>query len=374
MKKDKIDYYTLDAIRKVDAQWNVIFGQRSNGKTYAVLTMGLDNYANDGKQMAIVRRYLDDIMPSKISTIFAGIVKNGYIRDLYKNTPEKWTDVVYSKRKFYLARWDKGKDDEKKLVTDKNPFAYVFAVTEEEDYKQNSYPDITTIFFDEFLSRTGYLSDEFVIFCNIVSTIKRLRTDVTIWLVGNTINQYCPYFTEMGIKHAYDIPIGKIEVYTYGESKLKVAVQRAENIKKGGKAIVDDYFAFDNPKLKMITSGEWELDIYPHAPCKWLPKEIRYTYFIKFDDNLYQCEVIKHEHNWFTFIHRKTTPIRDPTKDLIFQQDVALGRNIRSRITEPTDELGKKLLSFFVCDKVFYQDNEVGDAIANYLDWCGKVH
>lgn len=371
MKKSKIDYFTLDAIDKVHAQWNVIFGQRSNGKTFSVLTRGLDNYAKDGKQIAIVRRYLDDIMPSKISTIFNGIVKDGYIERLFSKTEEKWTDVVFTKRKFYLARWE-GKGDSKKLVADTKPFAYVFALTEEEDYKQNSYPDITTVFFDEFLSRRGYLTDEFVIFCNIVSTIKRLRTDVTIYLVGNTINQYCPYFSEMGIKHAYNIPIGKIEVYTYGESHLKVAVQRAENIKRGGKEIVDDYFAFDNPKLRMITSGAWELDIYPHAPCKWLPKDVKYIYFIRFDELLYQCEIIRKDRDWFTYIHRKTTDIRNPQKDLIFQQGTALGRNIRSNIARPTDELGTRLWSFFATDKVFYQDNEVGDAIANYLDWCGR--
>lgn len=373
-KEEKIEYYTLDAILKQQAQYNVIFGQRSNGKTYAVLTHILDVNHDTGKQGALIRRYLDDIMPSKIETIFNQIIKNGYVKKLWADSDEGWDGIKYFKRKFFLTKTIVDKDGNKTVVLAEKPFLYVFAITEEEDYKENSYPDVTIIFFDEFLSRRGYLTNEFISFCNIVSTIKRLRTDVTIFMVGNTISQYCPYFTEMGIKHASKIPIGSIEVYSYGQSKLKVAVQRAENVKKNGKVMIDDYFAFDNPRLKMITQGEWELDIYPHAPdaVKWRPMDIRFIYFIDFDEMLYQCEIINVGDDWFTYIHRKTTPIHDVKHDLIFTKAVKSGYNYRQRLTRPRDYLGQKILWFFANGKVFYQDNEVGDAIANYIYWSNN--
>ena len=34
----------------------------------------------------------------------------------------------------------------------------------------------------------------------------------------------------------------------------------------------------------MVTSGVWELDIYPHLPIKYNPKDVLFTYFIEFDN------------------------------------------------------------------------------------------
>src|SRR5699024_5250425 len=120
--------------------------------------------------------------------------------------------------------------------------------------KSTAYPKVKTIFFDEFLTRQYYLPDEFVTFMNVVSTIVRQRDDVIIFMCGNTVNQYCPYFTEMGLTHVKEMNKGVIEVYKYGESRLKVAVEYADSISKSGKPS-DVYFAFDNPNLQMITGG-----------------------------------------------------------------------------------------------------------------------
>lgn len=367
----KLNFFTLEALKRVGAQYNIIFGQRSNGKTYAILCEGINNYAKNGKQTALLRRYLDDIRPSKIETIFNTIVKNGEVEKAFKNSPIKWSGIKYAKRKFWFTRKEVNSKGETEILIDDKPFMYVFALTESEDIKENNYPDITTIFFDEFISRVGYLANEFTFFMDIISTIKRDRKDVTIYMCGNTISRYCPYFKEMGLKHVDEIPLGKIEVYTYGETKLKVAVQRADNVTKiNSKKDIDEYFAFDNPSLKMITRGEWELDIYPHLPFKYIPKEIRFVYFIKFDDKIYQCEIVHHERQWITYIHDKTTPIKDLSKDLIFTNEARPSKNIRTNIFKPYDEVGRKILYFFDQNKVFYQDNDVGDSIHNYLLTC----
>ena len=368
MMTKKPKYFSLADIDKVKSQYKIIFGQRSNGKTWAVLEKILKNYKENKKQGALIRRYLDDIMPSKISTIFNAMIKEGIIAKIFDN---EWDTIRYAHRKFYLARSGLDSKGNPKVTLDENPVIFVFALTEEEDYKENSYPDVTTIFFDEFLSRRGYIYEEFITFENLISTIKRGRDDVTIYMVGNTINQYCPYFTEMGIKNVAKIPVGKIEVYTYGDSDLRVAVQRAENITKiNSKKDIDQYFAFDNPKLRMITSGEWELDIYPHCPFKYLPKEIKDIYFIKFDEAIYQCEIICHEREWITFIHRKSTPIKDEEKDIVFQEDPSWKSNIRTDISKPYDDIGQRIWSFFTMNRVFYQDNEVGEAVSNYIRNC----
>ena len=72
-----------------------------------------------------------------------------------------------------------------------------------------------------------------------------------------------------------------IDLYTYGESNLRVAVEYSQGIKKESKKS-NKYFAFDNPKLQMITNGKWEIDIYPHLPHKYKPKDIKFIYYIKY--------------------------------------------------------------------------------------------
>ena len=236
--------------------------------------------------------------------------------------------------------------------------------------KSTSYPDITTICFDEFLTRTTYLQDEFVLFMNVISTIIRHRTNVKIFMLGNTVNRYCPYFREMGLKHIKEMKPGDIDLYRYGDSDLTVAVEYTLPNKNGKES--DLYFAFDNPKLSMITGGAWEIDIYPHCPVKFKPSDILFIYFIEFSGDLLQCEIVQHEDLCFTFIHRKTTEIKDPEHDLIFSPDFSPRANCKRKITKPTSKIEKKISEHFIKDKVFYSDNEVGEIVRNYLLWCGN--
>ena len=219
----KEEYYSLDRIKKVNAQYNMIFGKRSNGKTYAVLYEGVKNYVQHGKQMAYLRRYREDFVGKRGQSLFNALTSSGAIKEL---TNGKWEMVKYSSSQWFLAKKSK-KDD--KIITDGTPFCYGFSLASMEHDKSTSYPDITTIVYDEFISRIGYLNNEFVLFMNVLSTIIRQRDDVKIYMLGNTVNKYCPYFSEMGLGHIEEMEAGKIDVYSYGNSKLKVAVERTRN-------------------------------------------------------------------------------------------------------------------------------------------------
>lgn len=356
-------FYSLKKIMEKKAQYNVIFGERSNGKTYAVLKHGLENYIKTGKQLAIVRRWKDDFVGKRGSVMFDALISNNEISKISKGA---WTSVYYYSSRWYLCKYVDGD-----RVTDETPFSYGFALTSMEHDKSTSYPDITTICFDEFLTRTQYVPDEFILFMNVISTIVRHRTDVTIYMLGNTVNKYCPYFKEMGLTHIKDMKQGTIDVYTYGETALKVAVEYVKPNRDGKHS--DVYFAFDNPKLSMITGGEWEIDIYPHCPVKYKPKEILFTYFIIFDGDILQCEIIRHDDLYFTFIHRKTTPIKDEEMDVVYSADYSPRYNKIRKITKPQSKMEQKIAEHFKKDKVFYQDNEVGEIVRNYLMWCGKT-
>ncbi len=359
----KQKFYSLNNILKKECTYNVIFGERSNGKTYSVLKYGIETYFKTGGQLAIVRRWKEDIIGRRATDIFNAINAND---EISKISNGKYTGITYYASKFYLCNYD---ENGKPIYSlDNDCIAYTFALSETEHNKSISYPKIETILFDEFMTKHIYLNDEFVLFMNTISTIVRQRTNIKIFMCGNTVNKYCPYFSEMGLTHILEMKQGAIDVYTYGDSELKVAVEYCTNLQSGKKN--NFYFAFNNPKLHMITGGAWELDIYPHLPIKYKPKNIIFTYFIEFNNQLFQCEIIDVNSEMFTFIHKKTTMIQNPNNDLIYTLEYNYKLNYSRNIYKPISSLQKRILWFFQTERVFYADNETGDAISNYLKIC----
>jgi hypothetical protein len=369
-KQEKQDYYTLEPILKEKAHYNLIIGERSNGKTYSVLQKIVNDYAENGAQAALLRRMQEDFIGKRGAGLFEPLIDNGEIE---LATAGEWTSVYYYASRWFLCRYEEDKKGNTERITDSQPFMFGFALSQMEHEKGTGYPNVKTIVFDEFITRMAYLRDEFVLFMNTLSTIIRSRDDVTIFMLGNTVNKYCPYFDEMGLRHIKDMKQGEIDVYQLKHASgkiLKVAVEYCKPFEKGKKS--DFYFAFDNQKLEMITTGVWEIDIYPHCPYKYKPKNILFTYFIEFDREMLQCEVVEVDGVSFTFIHRKTTPLKHPDTDLVFTTRFDARPNFRRKLTRPRLDIERKIMEYYATDKIFYQDNEVGEIVRNYLLWCNK--
>ena len=360
-------YYSPNAINRKNATYNVIFGERSNGKTYALLKQCIEQYLKDGSQMAYVRRWQEDIIGRRASRLFSALCENGEIEKLSKG---EYTGVHYWAGKWFLCTYD---ENGKPIYSDQDIICFSFALSAGEHDKSTSFPKINTIVFDEFLTNKIYLQDEFVLFMNTISTIVRKRDNVKIYMLGNTVNKYCPYFQEMGLEHIQKQKQGTIDVYKYGESKLTVAVEYCASVQDKNSPTVNKYFAFNNPKLEMITGGAWELSLYPHLPFKYKPKNVVLTYYIEFNDNIFACEIIELDDQVFTYIHAKTTPISKPDNQLIYSLDYNSKPNYNRNMFSPMTKAQQRILWFFKHDKVFYQNNNIGDAISNYLKTCKKL-
>jgi len=355
-----IKYYNTTKIDKKNATYNLIFGERSNGKTYALLRKSLIDYIKKGEQVAYVRRWKEDITGRRASRLYSGLNENGEVEKLTKGV---FTGVHYWAGKFYLCNYN---DTGKVIYSDADIIGYTFSLSDGEHDKSTSFPLIKTVVFDEFLTNKLYLQDEFVLFMNVVSTIVRRREDVKIYMLGNTVNKYCPYFNEMGLENIQKMEQGSIDLYQYGTSSLTVAVEYCSVADQNKGAKSKKYFAFNNPKLSMITGGSWELSIYPHKPMKFKPKDVLFNYFIEFSDNIYHCEVINIGDVYFTYIHLKTTDIKNKD-DIVYSLDYNVNRNYVRNIYKPVSKIHKKILYFFETSLVFYQDNNVGDAVNNFL-------
>ena len=353
------------------AHYYLVIGERSNGKTYSALDYALERYFRTGEQFAYVRRWGEDIRRKNLSQLFAAHIENGQV---LKYSNKQWQGITYTGNKFRLTKLsvnDKGKEQ---YETSDEPIGYAFDLNSMEHYKSISFPRITTVIFDEFISRNGYLPNEFILFTNTLSTIIRQRNNVKILMLGNTVNKSCPYFSEMGLNHVKDQKQGSVDIYRYGGSNLQVVVEYAESTVKHGGKNSDVYFAFDNPELQMITQGSWEIAVYPHKPCPFAPKDIVFIFFIEFESELIQAEIVEVSSGIFIFFHRKTGEIKYPDKDIVYTTRASERWNYRMCLTKQTDKLSHTIMQLINENRAFYADNEVGEIIRNYLMWSDSYN
>lgn len=360
----KFDFYDIRRLLKdyPNAYYYVVFGERSNGKTYSALSYAMERYVKTGEQFAYIRRYGEDIRKKNLTNLFSGHIENGLVKSLTNN---KYNSVNYTTSKFYFERLDEDGNHEQS----EEPIGFAFDLNSMEHYKSTSFPKITTIIFDEFMSRSGYLPNEWILFANSLSTIIRHRDNVKIILLGNTVNKFCPYFQEMGLAHIKEQKPGTVDVYQYADSELQVVCEyTGSSTKKGGKAS-DVYFAFDNPELKMITGGAWEISIYPHLSTKLKPKDTIANFFVDFNGELLHGEVISLETGTFIFFHAKTTPIKDEDNDIVYTTIPNEKWNYKMCLTKHNDKLSIFILKCLRENRIFYSTNEIGEVFRNYVMW-----
>lgn len=367
-KKTKFEYYNIRDLMNEFPQcyYYMVIGERSNGKTYSSMDYCLEKYFTTGEQFAYLRRWGEDVKPGKLSELWAGHVQNKRVTELSNGV---FDTISYYNRKFYAATTDPETLEVKKCPI---PMGFVFDIAGMEHYKSVSFPGITTIVFDEFLSRNGYLPSEFILFTNTLSTIIRDRDNVKIIMLGNTVNKYCPYFTEMGLRHVDKMKPGDKDVYQYGQTDLSVAVEMTRSAQERGGKKSDVYFAFDNPRLQMITGGAWEIGIYPHLVERYRPKDVFYNAFLKFEKDLLHLEFVSTDKGPFIFVHPKTTDIKDPDNDLVFTDTPDQRYNWKMALTKQTDDASKFVRKMLQENRIFYSDNETGETFRNYIMWSDQ--
>lgn len=368
----KFKYYDIRTLlsKYPDAKYYMAIGERSNGKTYSALEYVLERYFEMGEQFAYLRRFAEDIKPSRLTQLFAGHIENGVIERLSKGD---WNTMHYGSGRFHTKMVYPDELDEDPIRSTE-PCGFAFDINGMEHYKSISFPKVTTIIFDEFLSRQGYLPNEFQLLMNAISTIVRQRTNVKIIMLGNTVNRFCPYFTEMGLAHVKDQKQGTIDLYKYGDTGLQVVVEYCASTKKSGGKSSDVYFAFDNPQLQMITTGAWEIAVYPMLPEKYRPKDVQFEVFFHFDEQYLHGELIAREDGYFMFIHPKTTEIKNPDKDIVYCDHPDHRWNWKMCLTKQSDKLSSMIMKMFRENRVFYANNETGEIIRNYLIWCDSYN
>ena len=357
------DYYDYTAIMAIPAIYRVIIGQRSNGKTYGWAKMAMDHYLDDGLPSAYVRRMDEMIKPKNIGNLFDPQID--YIRE---KTNGDYNSIEYRANGWYLTRVEQNSAGAwVRVAKDVRPFCRSYAISTMETTKGADNGEVWSVCFDEFMTRAFYLSNEFVLFTQLLSSIIRDRDGVQIFMIANTVTKSCPYFKEMGLYRVLKQDQGTIDVYQLGKDGDKIAVEYCAAVDTIRKK-VSKYYAFDNPQLEMITSGGWEMALYRHAPQNLSQYRIILTFFVIHDGITLQGDIHIYQRYPIIFWHYKTGEIKNPERTIIYSMDVVDGNPLHQRdLKNAFCRAQTMIFDLIRTQKTFYADNETGEAVAAYL-------
>lgn len=342
--------------------YRMIIGQRSNGKTFGWCRMCLEHYLNDGLHSAYIRRLDTQIETKNLDSLFTP-----HENWIEKKTEGKWNATYYRGNAFYLCRKAEDKAGNiVKVAQDDKPFCRCYSINTWETTKGPDRGRVWSICFDEFITKKYYLANEFRDFQQLLSTIMRGRP-CEIFMLANTVSKNCLYFREMGIRHIREMSQGELDVYHIGSTDKNIAVEYSDN--PGASAEVSDFFAFDNPELKMITSGAWEIAMYRHAPPEMNKRSrIIQQFFIEYDGMILHGELRMYERFPIIFIHPKTTPIKNREKQIVYVEDQFDGNPLHQvSVKCCTTRAHKIIRDLIIQRKTFFADNETGE---NFAAWA----
>lgn len=174
-------YYNYSKILSFNATYNLLIGNRGQGKTYGAKRKAIKDGLKRGDMFIYLRRFKEEIFTAK-TTFFADI------EDIF---PE------YDFRaRSNLAQYShiSKRDDKKREWT---TIGYFIALTQSQNFKSASFPDVKTIIFDEFIiekSAMHYLPNETSIFNNFYSTVDRWKDKTRVFFLANSVSIMNPYF------------------------------------------------------------------------------------------------------------------------------------------------------------------------------------
>lgn len=386
-------YYELDNILAKNAHYNFVIGERSNGKTTAVLRHIVKDYYETGRRGAIIRQMEEDIKGHKGASLFAGMISAGMIDEL---TDGEFQGVKFHNRAYYLGR----QNEMGEWIYEKEPFAHIFAVSQAIHYKSNSYPNVGTIMFDEFMRQDHvYLVDEVVQFLNLVSTIVREKNDAIIFLIANTVSWNSPYFKKFGLKNVSQMKPGTIATVEYKRKRptgkelvMTVAIEYCENTASYGGKASDVYFLIDDERVNMITDGSFAIPSYPPCPHHFTAENVKLTCWV-LGETILRCRLMKVGREVFFFVDTIERFMRQPgetvgsmqpdwerfnilldkRRDLVYSMEFS---SDPSHYTNPAMPYADRRTRWFPdalrANRVFFESNEAGEELMYYLTQAQK--
>lgn len=355
----KNGYYTTKDIDKYNCEWNIVYGERAPGKSFAIKRKALERAWKTKKPcLGLIRRQATDIETDQVESYFT----DRNINVVSEVTGGEFTFISYWRKMMYFARIENDENSPRygKVIRG-SAVGKVFAVSTAKHWKSTGHPFIDFIIYEEFISEDGYYEkNEPFKLENLISTIMRKDDNCKIYLIGNALSRVCPYFLEWGLKNIRKQKQGTIDIYEHENTEgeiIKIAVEHCPPSPIKSKL-------FFGRAAKSIQGGAWYTESYPHLPDDYEAYEECYaiTYHSR-DDFWFTLRILCHKEEGYiiTFIH----PAKHKCERIIssaFSTNILVTPQLDR--TNPAEAL---IHDCFINNKVVYSDNQSAQ------DFCDSI-
>lgn len=351
-----IKHYDMTNLKSKNANYNIIFGRRNNGKSYQIKKTVLTDYFENHKRFIYLRRSVNEIKKDVCETYFDDF-------DIMDWSEGKYNAIVVKGNKFFLANIT---EDFKIKLGDK--IGYIWTLVHYQNYKSGSYLDVGNIIFEEFMTNTLYLSNEVTKLDSIYSTVDRNRHVVRMWLVGNAISRICPYIDGWNIRNVFfKLKPGDLvtteSLTADGETTKLIAIERCSN-DAGGKS---------NSFTDMFDSGDYITTKQPLLPGSYKDYKSNYKFVFCYKGFKFLCEYLSKDTDTLFFIRPKYNEIKPKTvvfgdinsTSIYYQKNIY---DFRCR--------NKNLRELFASmreSNIFFSDNRTGTEFRQLIDFSIRL-
>lgn len=369
--KREIKHYNADNIINEDADINIIYGERSNGKSYQIKhKRGVIRYLDSVKEkiehlisgerrFILLRRFREEITNEKIEKYFEDV-------DIEKLTDGKYNCISTYRKQIFLSSFN---SEDGKIVRGEK-IGYAMALSTEQNYAGASFLDVTDIIFEEFMTRSRYLSNEPTKLMNLYATIDRKRGTTKLWLIGNSISRVCPYIYEWGLHEIISKQkqgtIETKEIESGEGDSVKLAIEYCESTGVSSHTI--------GWNKDMLNDGSWQTSPQPHLPKSYKCYKVVFRFIFQFQSFRFISELLQDREEkdkicWFIYPMSDKKEIKK--NQLVISDKVDINPYWQRNIYDITinNENLKNILLTFREDKIFYATDLVGTDFKQVIDF-----
>lgn len=379
MSTKQTKYWNTKRLDDTGAHYRLAVGERSNGKTTAPLMKIIKKYSRGEGNGAYLRQMEVDLRGQRGASIFRSLMYGGKKRDqnlIFEASEGKYDTVKYYNRAWFLG----STTGDGEVEYESEPFCYAMALSQMKHDKSATPANVTTIVLDEFIPVDGqYLTDETVLFRNVISTIVRDTARAEIYMLANTTTWNSPYFRMFGIgRDLRDMQPGDIQVYDRkGKKKgptMRVAVEYCvSSASASGGKDSDVYFVMADEHSDMITDGKFAIPDYPVCPHHFTKDNVKSTYWIDsgYEGELFRARLMRVNRDVFVFVDAVTPDmfdyLKDERRDVFYSKGFSAKRNhFISPVLPYDDKRAMRLRDAIMTSRIFFASNEVGEDFMHY--------
>lgn len=349
-------HYNIDRIDQKNANFNLIYGEKSNGKSYQVKhKKAIEHYLKTGKRFILLRRWREDISNLWIEQYFADV-------DVAKLTNNKYNCITQYRKVLYFSIYEENTGKTKRI----EKIGYVMSLSTEQHMSSASFLDVDIIIFEEFMERGAYIPHEPDRLMIFYSTIDRKRGTTKLFMVGNSISRVCPYIKEWGLDNIFrNLKQGEIEekIIQNDDTIVKIAIEFCDS--SGGKKMTI------GNSSKMIDSGAWQSFPQPKLSKSKNEYSVLFRFGFQYKGFKFLCEYLEDEVLCETLFFIYPYQKEFDNNIFVFSDEIKVSSYWQRDIYNITikNEKLRNLFMNFKENKIFYSSDLCGTDFKQVIDF-----